>query len=197
MAIGDVTSQARGSGARFNDGKVPLDLIPLSSLTDCARVFGYGRKKYAAWNWAKGMDWSVPYGCALRHLSAWFNGEDNDPESGLPHLGHVMCNLVMLSTFARTFPEGDDRPVRWLNMPADKALGMVEMAPPVIPHDLAAKMQRDGIVPNCDGHHATEAPMPPHLAERLDGRDDDEGEADSDNPDYRAGGTSSDDEVDE
>ena len=30
--------------------------------------------------------------------------------------------------------------------------------------------------PNCDGHHATEAPMPPHLAETLSGRDDDEGD---------------------
>lgn len=30
--------------------------------------------------------------------------------------------------------------------------------------------------PNCDGHHATEAPMPPHLAEVLLGREDDEGD---------------------
>ena len=41
--------------------------------------------------------------------------------------------------------------------------------PEIISHDLAACMKRDGV------HHATEAPMPPHLAERLDGRDDDEG----------------------
>jgi hypothetical protein len=48
-----------------------------------------------------------------------------------------------------------------------------------MPHGIAAAMVRDGIVskpPNCDGHHAMEAPMPPHIAERLDGRDDDEGE---------------------
>lgn len=48
-----------------------------------------------------------------------------------------------------------------------------------MPHGIAAAMQRDGIVsqpPNCEGHHAIEAPMPPHIAERLDGRDDDEGE---------------------
>lgn len=114
MSIGDVTSDERGSGARFNDGKVRLDLIPLSALQDCARVFDYGRQKYAAWNWAKGMDWSVPYGCLLRHMAAWFDGEENDPESGLPHLGHAMCNLVMLATFARTFAEGDDRPAKWL-----------------------------------------------------------------------------------
>jgi hypothetical protein len=130
MSIGDVNSNARGSGARYNDGKVPLELIPLSSLEDCARVFGYGRRKYAAWNWAKGMQWSVPYGCLLRHMKAWFDGEDNDPESGYPHLGHAMCNLVMLSTFARTYREGDDRPVEWLGLTPAEALERVSMDQP-------------------------------------------------------------------
>src|SRR3546814_15466525 len=46
----------------------------------------------------------------------------------------------------------------------------------IIPHEVAKRMQRDGIVPNCDGHHATEAPMPPHLAEVLLGREADEGD---------------------
>jgi hypothetical protein len=127
MSVGDVHSQARGSGARFNSGKAAMELIPLSALTDCARVFDYGRAKYAAWNWAKGMDWSIPYACAIRHLSAWFDGEDNDPESGQPHLGHVMCNLVMLSTFARTFPEGDDRPQAWLQQ-AEQGPSAAEIA---------------------------------------------------------------------
>lgn len=114
MTVGDVDSTERGSGARFNDGKVPLDMIPLMALEDCAKVFGYGAAKYARNNWLKGMDWSVPLGCLLRHIAAWQRGEDTDPESGLPHLGHAMCNLVMLSTFAQTFPEGDDRAKEWL-----------------------------------------------------------------------------------
>lgn len=121
MSIGDVNSDARGSGARYNDGKIALDLIPGIALEDCARVFDYGRKKYAAWNWAKGMQWMVPFGCLLRHMYAWARGEDNDPESGLPHLGHAMCNLVMLTTFARTYREGDDRPKGLFDVPANKA----------------------------------------------------------------------------
>ena len=115
MPLGDVTSAERGSGARYNDGKTALELVPLMAMEDCARVFDYGRKKYAEWNWAKGQAWSAPLGCLLRHLAAWQRGEDNDPESGLPHLGHAMCNLVMLSTFAQTYPEGDDRASRWLS----------------------------------------------------------------------------------
>jgi len=136
MSIGNVHSQERGSGARFNTGKVALELVPIMAMEDCARVFDYGRNKYASWNWAKGMAWSVPLACLLRHLSAWQAGEDNDPESGLPHLGHAMCNLVMLSTYARTFQEGDDRPKEWLTVPADKALAMVEMEPPTLVEEL-------------------------------------------------------------
>lgn len=155
--IGDINSDAKGSGARYNNGKASLELIPLSvivpffhndeSLTDgqrralqaldalgmfqaregnvyevlrelgdhwedCARVFDYGRRKYAEWNWARGMKWSVPIGCAARHLMAIIRGEETDPESGLPHVGHVYCNVVMLLTYASTFSEGDDRPAK-------------------------------------------------------------------------------------
>ena len=115
MSIGDVNSQERGSGARYNDSKPDLSLIPLVTLYDEARVWMHGKKKYAAWNWAKGMDWSVPYACAMRHLAAWQRGEDIDEESGLPHLAHAMCNLRMLTLYADVFPEGDDRPTKWLN----------------------------------------------------------------------------------
>lgn len=166
--IGDVNSDARGSGARFNTGKVPYELLPLDivfeatgtgdqddhpvaqqiiiglgmwqrddrhadwltaafraacggevtlpALLDAARVFDYGRRKYAEWNWAKGMKWSAPLACAVRHCLAILAGEENDPESGLPHIGHVQCNLLMLLTFAETYPEGDDRPTKWLSL---------------------------------------------------------------------------------
>lgn len=160
MSVGDVTSTARGSGARYNDGKPDLSLIPLKLLVinykedsgnevvealrwlgnfqqtgnvadldeaigwldeswaDCARVFEYGKRKYAAWNWAKGMAWSIPIACAARHALAELNGETNDPESGLPHRGHLMCNLVMLRTFVETYPEGNDLPPPELFVPS-------------------------------------------------------------------------------
>jgi hypothetical protein len=164
MPVGDVNSDERGSGARFNDGKPDLALIPLRVLAEsfadkthgtpehaavvalhclgewqeggeesclyaalralgdcwaeCAQVFEYGRRKYAAWNWAKGMAWSVPLACAARHI-VWgiLAGEHLDPESGKPHHGHVYCNIVMLLTYQRTFPEGDDRPKSVLSPP--------------------------------------------------------------------------------
>lgn len=108
--IGDVNSDAKGSGARYNTGKADLSLIPLSTLEDEARVWMYGAKKYKAFNWMKGMQWSVPLACALRHLAAFQNGEDIDEESGQPHIAHAMCNLRMLTLYSKTYKEGDDRP---------------------------------------------------------------------------------------
>jgi hypothetical protein len=112
--VGDVTSNEPGSGARFNSGKPDYSLIPLCTLEDEARVWMHGKAKYAAWNWAKGMAWSVPFGCAMRHLAAWQKGEEIDPESGLPHLAHAMCNLRMLTLYSKTFRVGDDRPAEWM-----------------------------------------------------------------------------------
>lgn len=110
MPVGDVDSKEKGSGARYNDDKPDFSLIPLVTLEDEARVWMYGRRKYNAWNWTKGMQWSIPLACALRHLSAWQRGEDIDGESNLPHLAHVMCNIRMLTLYAQNYKEGDDRP---------------------------------------------------------------------------------------
>jgi hypothetical protein len=112
--IGDIASNEKGSGARFNAGKADYSLIPMGTLEEEARVWMYGRQKYAAWNWTKGMAWSVPFACAMRHMAAWQRGEECDPESGLPHLAHAMCNLRMLTLYSKTFPQGDDRPVKEL-----------------------------------------------------------------------------------
>ena len=114
MPIGDINSTERGSGARYNDGKPDLSLIPLTTLEDEARVWMNGERRYARFNWMKGMPWSVPLACALRHLAAFQRGEDLDPQSGLPHVAHAMCNLRMLTLYAKTYPEGDDRPKQWL-----------------------------------------------------------------------------------
>lgn len=118
MTVGDIESQAKGTGTRFNAGKPDLALIPLIGLESAAMVFAYGAQKYAPWNWAKGMNWSVVVSCMMRHLSAIQRGEDLDSESGLPHVGHLMCNALMLATFRETYPEGNDFGSHHLARPA-------------------------------------------------------------------------------
>ena len=48
-------------------------------------------------NWKSGMPVTEVWESLQRHLHAWIEGEDNDDESGLSHLGHAMCNLMFLS----------------------------------------------------------------------------------------------------
>lgn len=112
--IGDVNSNEKGSGARYNGGKVDYSYIPLSTLDEEAKVWMAGAAKYKRFNWAKGMSWSAVLASLMRHLAAWQSGEDLDPETGLSHLGHAACNLRMLTLYAKTYPEGDDRPKEWI-----------------------------------------------------------------------------------
>ena len=129
--VGDINSTQKGSGARANNGKISFAITPLPLLAGCARVWMSGLLKYAPWNWAKGMQWSVPFDCLCRHLFKWwYLGEDIDSESGEHHLDLVLCNLFMLKHYTKTYPEGDDRPpeyadfASWLddfNTPFDEA----------------------------------------------------------------------------
>lgn len=98
-----------GGGMRFNSGKLPINLIPTSAMYALADVLEYGATKYDDHNWRRGMKWSVPYSCAMRHLLKWFEGEERDEESGREHLSHVMANIAMLVEFSKTCPELDDR----------------------------------------------------------------------------------------
>jgi hypothetical protein len=102
--------QPRPLAERYNKGKTDYSLLPLHLLEGAVNVMAKGAEKYSAWNWAKGMPWSTPYACAMRHLAAWYKGETNDAETGENHIDHAICNLLMLKHFAETYQDGDDRP---------------------------------------------------------------------------------------
>src|SRR5437899_3061811 len=74
------------TAAKFDTGKSPVSLIPRDAQLAEADVLAFGAKKYAAHNWRKGMAWSRLGDAAMRHLLAWLDGEDVDPETGLSHL---------------------------------------------------------------------------------------------------------------
>src|SRR2546422_2674083 len=83
---------------RLDDGKPKIWYVPGSAISAMARVFEFGAKKYHAYNYktGKGLDLNRVYDSAFRHLIAWNDGEDNDRESGLPHLHHAITNIAML-----------------------------------------------------------------------------------------------------
>lgn len=104
----DQIANATG-GVKHDGGKPPMSLLSREALEQTAAVLEFGKNKYAAHNWRKGFDWSRPLSAAMRHLMAFNDGEDKDPESGLSHLAHCLCDVMFVLEFEKTHPELDDR----------------------------------------------------------------------------------------
>lgn len=115
------TTERHGTGGklgqvagRSNKGKPIVHTIDPEFILGIARISEFGARKYHMRNFlmAPGMNWSITYDSLMRHLMAWWAGEDDDAESGLPHLYHAAWNLMALSTYARNpvYHPGDDRP---------------------------------------------------------------------------------------
>jgi len=83
-------------GAKHDNGKPPLTMIPRVAMEAEARVFSFGAKKYSKHNFTKGFDYSRLLDAAMRHITAYAWGEDADIESGESHLAHARCCLAML-----------------------------------------------------------------------------------------------------
>ena len=88
---------AKLPGAKNDDGKLMLSMVPPALITAVARVRQYGNAKYAdPQNWRR-----VPpekfHEALLRHIVAmWEDPWAVDPESGLMHIEHAACNLAFL-----------------------------------------------------------------------------------------------------
>jgi hypothetical protein len=98
-------------GLRYNDNKPKLSFVAEfpNALVGVTRVLEFGAQKYARSNWQKGLPFTEVLDSMMRHQIAWTNGEDLDPESGLSHLDHILCNALFLSELSRTKPDFDDR----------------------------------------------------------------------------------------
>ena len=94
---------------KFDDNKPPVGLIPRSATLEEAYVLAFGAQKYGTHNWRQGMKWQRLINASMRHILAFNEGEDFDPESGLCHLAHARCCLSFLIEYMTTHPEFDDR----------------------------------------------------------------------------------------
>lgn len=86
-----------------------LGWIDPLALIELGNVAGYGAEKYAKWNYLKGYDWSLSYNAMMRHLNAFWSGEDIDPESGSSHLAHAAWHCLALLAFSIRDKGTDDR----------------------------------------------------------------------------------------
>jgi len=95
------------NGKKFDSvDKVQWRHIPWREVEEAAKVMNYGAVKYQenpdSPNWPRVENGYHRYFDALmRHLTAERRGEYYDPESGLPHMSHVIFNALALSHFAR------------------------------------------------------------------------------------------------
>lgn len=92
------TGAATG-GLRYNEGKVQWGLLNYKALEPMIRVLMFGAKKYSPNNWQKGLSKREILESMQRHLASMMDGEEIDPESGLPHIGHIGCNYLFYSYF--------------------------------------------------------------------------------------------------
>lgn len=70
-----------------------------------------GNVKYGAWNWrAAGARASVYKSALDRHLDAWWEGEENDPRDGTPHLANALACIGILIDAKHAGKLIDDRP---------------------------------------------------------------------------------------
>jgi len=91
-----------GKGQKHDSGKPDLSLVPQVAMEQMCLAFMVGEKKYGRWNYCGGMENGRLVGAALRHIMAWYRGEEYDQESSelagqnVSHLGCALANLAML-----------------------------------------------------------------------------------------------------
>lgn len=101
--------QAAEQFQKHDQGKARYDLIPAAALDEVAQVLTIGAEKYGADNWRRGAAWSRYFSAAMRHLWAYWRGEDLDPETGRHHLAHAACCVLIMLASARARIGTDDR----------------------------------------------------------------------------------------
>lgn len=109
-----MTNQTKPTNPKdlIGSGKLPLHLWPetataLGCLGLLDGMLKYGRSNFRA----IGVRASIYYDAARRHMNAWFEGEEFDPDSGLPHLAHALACLAILADAQAAGKLNDDRMV--------------------------------------------------------------------------------------
>lgn len=87
-----------GPGLKFDTDKLRWDLLPIECVEEVVKILSFGAKKYGPNNW-QNVEPDRYYAALMRHLVASRKGEKLDPESGLSHMAHVMCNVLFLLWF--------------------------------------------------------------------------------------------------
>lgn len=86
---------------RHNAGKTAWTLLDYDSIEEAIKVLEWGAREYGEENWKRGLNRQELLESNQRHLKALINGEENDPQTGLPHEAHIICNAMFYSFHRR------------------------------------------------------------------------------------------------
>jgi len=106
----DATAKPTNPKDAIGSDKLPLHLWPTTATIMGALGLLDGALKYGRSNFrAVGVRASIYYDAARRHLDAWFEGEDVDPDSGLPHHAHALACIAIIVDAQAAGKLTDDR----------------------------------------------------------------------------------------
>lgn len=97
-------------GYKADQGKDPWDLAAWDAFRAIVKILEFGARKYEDRNWEKGMAWSRCFAALMRHMTAWWECEGKDPETGCSHLWHAGCCVMFLIAYELRGIGTDDRP---------------------------------------------------------------------------------------
>ncbi len=114
--------------------KVSIGRVSSVVLMEMSLGMLEGDRKYGGHNYrVAGVLASVYYDATMRHLMAWWEGEDIDPASGLSHITKALSSLAVLRDAMHNNKINDDRPPKledgWIDDLNQKAAAIIEKYP--------------------------------------------------------------------
>lgn len=124
--------------------KLSMSLVPRSGVAIASLAFLEGAAKYGAYNWRRaGVKTSVYVDAMQRHLAKFWDGEDCDPSTGIPHTASIIaCAMILIDADACGMLT-DDRP------PKAPTAALIDGLVPAIAHIKSLFKDKDP-------HHHTE-----------------------------------------
>ena len=97
MNYNDPTTKPTNPKDALGSNKLPLHLVPPIAVAQEALALEYGMLQYGRANWrGVGVRATIYIDAVFRHMYAYLEGEDRDPDSGLSHLAHARACLAIL-----------------------------------------------------------------------------------------------------
>lgn len=97
--------------------KAPMSCVSALVLAEVGVAMLEGAAKYGRHNYrAVGVRSSVYYDATRRHLDAWWEGQDLDPDSSMSHITKAITSLVVLRDAMLQGKLEDDRPLQHVDV---------------------------------------------------------------------------------